>query len=72
MERQISEDKQRLDSYEQNKALSFEKQIEQFEGQRVELASKIDRLMADCLEKDKTIATMTHKVERANETLTRR
>ena len=28
--------------------------------------------MADCLEKDKTIATMTHKVERANETLTRR
>jgi chromosome segregation ATPase len=72
LERQLNEAKERLQSAEFSKHSSFEKQVEHFEVQRVELNARIDRLMSENLEKDKQIASMTHKLDRNTDTLTRK
>jgi len=43
---------------------AFEKQLEFFEQQRQEYNTKIDKLQADNLEKDRQLAQIQHKYER--------
>lgn len=40
--------------------------------QRIELNSRIDRLMTENLEKDKQIASMTHKLDRNSDALSKK
>lgn len=72
MSRQLSEANVRLQSLELNKHSSFDKQVEHFEIQRVELNARIDRLLAENLDKDKQLASMTHKLDRNTDSLTRK
>lgn len=55
-----------------NKNSSFEKQVEHFESQRVEMNARIDKLMTENLDKDKQIASLTHKLDRNTDALTRK
>jgi len=72
MERQLSDAKERLLSSEAGKHLTFEKQVEQFEQQRLELNQRIDRLSTENLEKDKQLASATHKLDRTADALLRK
>ena len=72
LEHQLSNVKQRLQSHENSKAMSFDRQVEHFETQRVELNAKIDKLMAEHLEKDKQISAMTLKLDRNTDALNRK
>ena len=72
LERQLNEVKERLQSAESTKHSSFERQVEHFEAQRVELNGRIEKLMTENLEKDKSIASLTHKLDRNTDNLTRK
>ena len=72
LEKQLNELKDRLKSAESNKSQSFERQVEQFEGQHTELNNKIDRLVQENLDKDKQIASLTHRFDRNADALSRK
>ncbi len=72
LERQNADIKDRLNKLESTRNNVFDKQLEHFEAQRQELNQRIERLMVDNLAKDKQIATITHQMERAAESLEKR
>lgn len=72
MERQLADAKDRLQTWEQSKNSSFDKQVEHFESQRIELNARVDRLMSENLDKDKQIASITHKLDRNSEALSKK
>ena len=58
LEKQLRESKERIELLEQGKYSAFEKQIENFEQQRVEFTHKIERLQNELNEKDKQNAVL--------------
>lgn len=64
LETQNKDQKQRIDMIESTRNQAFEKQLEFFEQQRQEYNTKIDKLQADNLEKDRQLAQIQHKYER--------
>lgn len=61
-----------MSSSEFNRNESYEKYVEHFEQQRQELNLKIDKLSRENLEKEKTIANLTHQSERSGDALQRK
>ena len=51
---------------------SFERQIEQFEQQRREMNSRIDKLMQENIDKDKQLAQASHQLDRKQDALDRK
>ena len=72
LERQVLQLKERLSQVEFTKNNSYERQIEHFEQQRNELNARIDKYQHDNLEKEKVIASLTHKMERTSDALDRK
>ena len=72
LERQNAQLKDRLSQVEFTKNNSYERQIEHFEQQKNELNARIDKYQHDNLEKDKQIASLTHKMERTTDALDRK
>ena len=64
LEKQFNDQKARIEMIESTRNQSFEKQLEFFEQQRQDYNTKIDKLQADNLEKDRLLAQLQHKHER--------
>ena len=72
LELQLQGIKEKLSQAEQTKVSSFERQIEHFEQQRVELNSRIDKLTQENIDKDKQLAQLNHQLDRKQDSLDRK
>lgn len=72
LEKQNTDQRQRIEMMESTRNQAFEKQLEFFEQQRQEYNSKIDKLQSDNLDKDRQLALISHKNERTVEDLERK
>jgi chromosome segregation ATPase len=72
LERQVRESRERSETLEVGRNTAFERQLEHFENQRQEYNAKIDKLQQEGLDKDRTMAQQTLKLERQQDDAERR